>query len=988
MPTTTPTSRVLLRSAPTTVTSPRPRRRRSVVAGAFVALVGILALTFGAGVSVDGMNNIPAYAHDPDAFHGDTVGWPLDGICYDAPTMLPPVKAWTPTDSGNVDVSAGLGGRTPDRLERDLRSSTNYTALEWYGPILSWSTFAWKDLEPYTDCSMSLGPNNVLPNAVMQVNGLFAQVGAWILSAAISTDVVNLIFIENTTMQDVIKTLKNTLFLNYLPIVVLVGAVAMMWSGIVKKSFRTSLQQGIWMLMAAFFAMVFLVNPLWVAKTVNDFTFQTTAFLINSAVGGVSPGREDICSAGPAPGSSASNKASREVRCQLWKVYVYQPWAQGQVGDAYKQGEAGKGVQVSTTATFRNNTSLAMNVLDMTMYNRNDVLYGTYTTGSAALLDKKKEQLEAVHTTVKEHNMSYMWGQFSGMDSGARMSAALLGLVSQAAAFVPLLILSFGMIAQQIVFVFLLVSAPLFLTIGIQPTFGRRIALGWLEMLVGTALKRIIAGAVIGLLLMFISVAASLDAMVGGIVMLLSGFIALKVRGDLVKKAGGSINFGGTPIAAAAGIENKLDGGTRALQGLATKPLDMAKTGAQNVAGGAIAAKREGVSMRDGIAAARTSSKRSRAPLTGVGTRANTAQAHLEKKREEGVTQENTRKAQQTREDTLAAHQARDQRAEVDRLARERAQAAQTQEALQRINQQEGARTAVPGAGGERVTQDVLAGSTGARGAGQQALNLPEGARGPAAAAALASLEASETKLAHAAMQVKTGIDTRTAQILAMGQDQGALRAQMAAHPQGGDDAMRARDAELSSRISTATVERSDLQQRESRLQAELNANRNMSSALTGSAEGYTNATEGRATQEVLSFSSAARASGETALNLPEMERGPAAAAALAEVKESEVRLVQAAGQVRSALEERTSQMATLAQEQQVLASQMASRPDGGDAQIHAQATQLSARIEDVTRQQGALQDRGASIQLELNNARAMSSNLGRVAADAPVGGE
>lgn len=604
-----PANGYVLRSVPETA-APKPRKRASklrklLVAGvlALTATVGLLA---GAGISNTGTTQ-SASAWDPigDAFcanptMGDKVAispWPGNAAAFNLDDMP------NSNISKSVAAAASSGGG-------DGSASKNFTAYEWYGTNGQIQhQYGWKaELgDQIAGCTRMLNVTNLIPDLLMSLNTLIGSFTIAVISWITTWDIVSIFFADsNGVLPSIITGLKDALFLNYLAPIVMISAIFLGYRGLVKKQTRDGLQGIIWMFGAAAAALTFMTNPVWFATTADTVVYKTSSWIIDSATAaGGNLGASNMCSLP----DGAPDRAVRMVQCDLWETFDYTPWAAGQIGS----GAMDTSVDTAHPATFRPgsavSTQLPIMILDATTYNRLQTAAANGNSETLAALDATKQsQWQDVAKTVTNKadlNVVRGWALWSGSDFAGRFGGAVLAVTAQLIASIPLLVLGFGMIGQQIMFIFLLTLAPVFLTIGINPGYGRRLSLGWLEMILGTLVKRVVLAGMIGVLLGYFSAviaARQTLEVVGGsvfaILLLCAGSIAMLIfRGKILKRAGDMIELDG--------VRTSDDGKTKAfLTGLGSGIVG-------SVAGG-IGSKMGGGSFTEGAKNNMSN------PLTGV----------------------------------------------------------------------------------------------------------------------------------------------------------------------------------------------------------------------------------------------------------------------------------------------------------------------------------------------------------------------------------
>jgi len=245
----------------------------------------------------------------------------------------------------------------------------------------------------------------------------------------------------------------------------------------------------------------------------------------------------------------------------MWQTFIYTPWAAAQFGEAAKVKASGQSV------SFRNmsNPPLPLLYLDARVVNKNEVasVQAPWIRANKDLPSDKQapaptintqvnaeaqKKWDAFATVMKSEDAIAGWNNFSGSDSGARFQVALTNFFGIIIGILPVAFLSITLIFQQVMFLILLVFAPIMFLVGIHPGIGRRMFLGWVEMVAGTALKRLISYAAIAVLLAVIG-AVTASAAEGGFftqvfLVAAAGIGVLAYRKRIISQYG-NVNLGG-----------------------------------------------------------------------------------------------------------------------------------------------------------------------------------------------------------------------------------------------------------------------------------------------------------------------------------------------------------------------------------------------------------------------------------------------------------
>lgn len=573
---------VIVRSVPAPEpTSPGKKTKTRALArvGAGLAVLAVSATTLLTGFAVTPTGTTPgtvAMAEEGDG--------PIDRFFGGIVDTFNPCQNPSRTDLPGIrEYSGDVTDLGP--------SSANYTAYEWYGAAAtnSWENYTWDEVGG--GCYLTLQGFNVIPNLMLSLqNNISTGVVIPSIGWISGVNLIDVFFLdpESSVVPKLVENLNRVFYSEYLIVIIALSAVSLIWVGLVKRRYRESITDMIWIVAAAAAGMVFLSNPTIIAGWMDKGVYAVQNTIISSATQAGTFEAESRCKPDDAVTDYPVSSQVRTMQCSLWDAFVFQPWAQGQMGKA-----ATEGIEVDgTTATFKDSSNAAMVLLDVRTYNRQEVADGDTTGAQKAEIDERKaEQWAALGETIIDDPSAQVGHPYwTGEAWIERMTIAAGQLAAKLFAFIPLLVLSFGMLSQQIVFVLLMLVAPFFLLAGIFPT-ARRFALGWLEMVLATGVKRVIYAAFIGLLFMWFAAVSSTDippdsmGVLGAIVgvnfqvllMAIGAVVVLIVQRKVIKKAGDAINLGGERItdggktrefitmtggAVAAGLGSKTSGGS------------------------------------------------------------------------------------------------------------------------------------------------------------------------------------------------------------------------------------------------------------------------------------------------------------------------------------------------------------------------------------------------------------------------------------------
>jgi phosphopantetheinyl transferase (holo-ACP synthase) len=583
------TSPVTLREVPTP-----PRRRRAPRWGARatgVLLAGLFASMFlfagglsGAGQSQPGPA-AAAFGVECSVFGGGRVEEPWN------PESFPLASATWPGafnfQGGNPDLGLqGSGSWGSDKAK-------NYTAYEHWGTAgLQWSEWPSDALGDY--CVPDTLFNKILvviPEFTWTLVVAAGQLGIYIFDWAASVDAFGT-FVD--LIGDIIDSFTGQLYGQYLAIIVLLATTWVAWQGLVKRKFRDGIQGTIWMVVAGGVGFVFLLQPTAIMTWGNNAIQMVTSGIIGagastgSAIADRNPSSDDesnkvatfersLCSgAQRGNGDSLTAAGGRYASCALWQTFLYQPWSFGQFGGGSKVlvKDCVGDVCAETTLPSTKGTTPTLAGHWMSLQTREREVALDKFLDEDALLAERQEQYEVFWNTLScgrvksgsdneklyknENNIAVPQNPgecaafaahdgFAGRNYGERVMVQFVALGGMIFGMGPLIFLAFLLVLYQFSGLFLFLLAPLVLLIGVHPGFGRKLTMGWLEMLAANGLKRIGTAFLMSLMLVaFTAIGSQMMNYMGQVLLIGASAVGLLLlRGKLMDKLTSSVQFNG-----------------------------------------------------------------------------------------------------------------------------------------------------------------------------------------------------------------------------------------------------------------------------------------------------------------------------------------------------------------------------------------------------------------------------------------------------------
>jgi hypothetical protein len=338
----------------------------------------------------------------------------------------------------------------------------------------------------------SLGFSDFLDKTLNAIAGaLFATVG-WIISTAIklfqwafSMDLSNSF---GDAVTAIVSALRESLYAPFLFAAVIVAGAWALWHGLFRRRGTLATEGMAWTLAALVAGTVFLTKPASVIGAADVLSTGLGRGILSAvSVADAKKGPADGVTTRPTFGDDAADTQLRVSADRVWRTFVYTPWMVLQFGDVETGSRYGE------------------RLLDAKIFTaeEGEAAYKAGVAGDLGAMQALTQQKDRQYAQVSAEIMALpgagAW--FRGEKAVERIGVASLALVAALLAGGLLLLLSGGVFLAQLAFLILVVLAPIFLLLGIQPGAGRVLATRWVEVLVGLLVKRIAYAALLAVVL-------------------------------------------------------------------------------------------------------------------------------------------------------------------------------------------------------------------------------------------------------------------------------------------------------------------------------------------------------------------------------------------------------------------------------------------------------------------------------------------------------
>lgn len=379
--------------------------------------------------------------------------------------------------------------------------------------------------------------------------------------------------------------LKNIFYLDWLIGIIFLATIWLIWIGIVRRSFLAAGQGILWMIGASIAGIILLSNPLMIPKFID-----TVASDINASISGAlmpeGASNADFCVV--PSGADSGDNAIRQVKCTIWYMNVYTPWVKGQFGineydlaptsaqtgwmysDSYQSSRPdgnggavtsgvvawgdktveGEGFKTaSEEASKPSSVNGSRGVLSKANIRLGDYTYEGNVNWAFYMLDRQANWADNRGLDYSEIafnqlvvNKNAQWGTASD-----GIGSAMMSIFSAIGPTAILFSMSLILIGLQLSMLFLIALSPFFFLLGAAPGWGRRIAMRWLELIVGILVKRIVLSIILLLFLQiyFLIIKSEIDWWIQAIVVFVLSIVAFTQRDKVTSIFNNAIDFGG-----------------------------------------------------------------------------------------------------------------------------------------------------------------------------------------------------------------------------------------------------------------------------------------------------------------------------------------------------------------------------------------------------------------------------------------------------------
>lgn len=444
----------------------------------------------------------------------------------------------------------------------------------------------------------------------------------------------------------IIGTLYNGMYLSLAGMVMVIVALWMLWRGIIKGEIRKSWFGLLWAVVSFFLGIIVLSNPMMVAAAPMNASVMLGSCVIETMNGRNCLSSDDsasvskngdtstntLCLIDPSKSFGMSDHLALDARmatCKMWKAFVLEPWATGQFGmnfeslqskeaDTLKQSDLITQTSNPEKLDYWSSISVSMKgASTRSLCSSNEYVYynialyqldlmsdihdcgGSSTTqyhsnakiNSNQMVYQDWKYLIDLETSAKNDtgdgatNVSHSFWEWNGDNIMTRLSLAISAVAAAIMASTIIIPSSISAIVYLFTGTLLTVFAPMFMLMGIHPTTGKKMFLGWLELELGAVLKYLF-------MILWVSVVVEIYGAILGattnlamsLIFIVAMTVTLKTYQKELLNIFGNVDLGGKKLSNALG--DKFSGAMHKVDNLAKATAGGAAAGFINGEGG------------------------------------------------------------------------------------------------------------------------------------------------------------------------------------------------------------------------------------------------------------------------------------------------------------------------------------------------------------------------------------------------------------------
>lgn len=381
----------------------------------------------------------------------------------------------------------------------------------------------WEALDHYTVFDVLVNPTvwfgtDGVGNFGLNVATFFTQASNTLIDFAFAPILEKLGL--DTKIVSIIEAFRDSIYFPFISMLIALAGLTILFQAGKRKAYATAFKDLALVIGTFMLGVIILFNPKGLITVVDEIPAEVETGIMGTIFNVGMDSGDGLCSASQSVGSAGetdlegnalnfSPRASiRTMECEIWRVFAFNPWVQGQWGTTYDTLYANGQARAGGTTLKNSNGSLVGNapvvmgggttIHNWALYQLDTITVGTSTTedltGRAG--NTARDFYRVVDVQAGPNNGAASDGRYfeswSGDQPGTR---SVIGLMAGFVAFIGFItIAAYSIVKIEITLLtaIMLLFAPLFLLLGVHPTFGRAKLKQYTGTLVALMIQRII----------------------------------------------------------------------------------------------------------------------------------------------------------------------------------------------------------------------------------------------------------------------------------------------------------------------------------------------------------------------------------------------------------------------------------------------------------------------------------------------------------------
>lgn len=457
----------------------------------------------------------------------------------------------------------------------------------------------------------------------------------------------------DTKIVSIIEAFRDSLYFPFIAMLIALAGLTILFQAGKRKAYAAAFKDLALVIGTFMLGVIILFNPKGLITVVDKVPAEIETGIMGTIFNVGMEDDDGVCSASQTSGGGATDlegraltfspRASiRTMECEIWRVFAFNPWVQGQWGTTYSNLYANNNAKAGGSTLKNSNISLVgdapvmmgggTTIHNWALYQLDATTVGTSTTedltGKAG--NTSRDFYRLVDVQAGPNNGAASDGTYfeswRGAQPGTRTVIGLMAGFVSIMGFITIAAYSIVKIEITLLTAIMLLFAPIFLLLGVHPTFGRVRLKQYAGTIVALMIQRIILITLLAVMLKLLT-AISLGTenyLLGGLLAAGTCIAFLAYRKEIFKLVTGSVSNATGGIFAQDAVDNVRGKFQEMLPMSARNKIGMTRTAVTNGAGGFVGGF-VGGGMAGGLSAAKQSAMlgqnrlRNKQKRTGVG---------------------------------------------------------------------------------------------------------------------------------------------------------------------------------------------------------------------------------------------------------------------------------------------------------------------------------------------------------------------------------